>query len=265
MKGKYAARAERRSEFTGLEERAVTAERERDRLAAELAEVRERSEQKIADLRSEAASLRGQRDAVAAPRIAELETANGRLRVQRDVAIAMRQGLFEDWSRMADRLMKTLIKRFGMGGPEAMELAVVLTRPPEVDFRPVSAAGVATKDPRKAQAIQRQRGLRGAGSPAEDVAPELRPVVAIANGREAERKIATQEAVIEDHFSAGRIYAYDADDSSVGFDIWSDRTISICVETSAPDVVADTFLSWVALPATESAKLLEAIASGLVQ
>jgi len=81
-RGKYAAKAERRREFTGLEERAVTAERERDRLAVELAGLRESSGVKIAALKTWASDLREARDAAAAPRLAELEEANNRLRAE---------------------------------------------------------------------------------------------------------------------------------------------------------------------------------------
>ena len=79
-RGKYAAKAERHRGLAEAEQRAVTAERERDRLAAELAEVRQHGEGVIGGLRAYAADLRKQRDGGAAPAIEVLERENRRLR-----------------------------------------------------------------------------------------------------------------------------------------------------------------------------------------
>ena len=164
MKGKYAARADRRQEFTGLEQRAVTAERERDRLATELAELRERGEERLTGLRREVAELRKQRDAVASPRLAQLEQINNRLRAERSNALDQSKFFIQREAVVADRMSDYLIRRFGLSGPEAKEVVNTIWDTPETGERLVSRTGVASRDVRVIEAVQRtRRGPRGRG------------------------------------------------------------------------------------------------------
>jgi hypothetical protein len=110
-KGKYAARSGRRHEFAGLEERAVIAERERDRLTAELAEVRERADREIAAARKLAADLRRQRDEGAGPAVASLEREIRRVREEAIAELAEARGFRADTRKFIRNLEVFLCER----------------------------------------------------------------------------------------------------------------------------------------------------------
>jgi hypothetical protein len=110
-KGKYAARAERRHEFAGLEERAVAAERERDRLAADLAEVRERADREITAARKLAADLRRQRDEGTAPAVASLEREIRRVREEAIAELAEARRFRADARKFIRNLQVFLCER----------------------------------------------------------------------------------------------------------------------------------------------------------
>jgi len=110
-RGKYAAKAERRHELAGLEERAAAAERERDRLAAELAGVRQRSEETIRGLRAQAAELRRQRDDGAAPAVASLEREIRHVREEAIAELAEARGLRADARKFIRNLQVFLCER----------------------------------------------------------------------------------------------------------------------------------------------------------
>jgi hypothetical protein len=125
-RGKYATKAERRASFTSLEERAADAERERDRLAAELAGLRESSDRRIAGLRTELGKMRKQRDEATTPRLAELEEANSQLRDERDAAAAGRDDEHNKKRKFVRRVERLLRERFGLPPADAQELVLAL-------------------------------------------------------------------------------------------------------------------------------------------
>jgi len=71
MKGKYANAAEKRQAHENLSQRLTAAERDRDRLARELADEQQRREKEVATLRETIASLRAQRDEGVSPDLEE--------------------------------------------------------------------------------------------------------------------------------------------------------------------------------------------------
>lgn len=177
MKGKYAAKADRRREFTGLEERAVAAERECDRLTAELSALRERSEERITGLRSEASSLRKQREAAASPRLTELEQENNRLRKERDAAFVLVNQVDDVGVKFALCVADLLCDRLGMTRVEAFEVVDALRHSPTRGDRYVDTTGVTGGDSGAVKALQRARGLRGPDDPAAEIAPGARIIV----------------------------------------------------------------------------------------
>jgi hypothetical protein len=230
VKGKYGAKADRRREVTGLEDRAVATERERDRLAAKLAEVREHSEQKIAGLRAEARGLREQRDAAAAPRIAELEAANGRLRAQ---------------CRAVELMVSERARERGGG----LHVSGVL---PDLDL----------VDEISGRVHSRRGGLNPRAA-ALEVAGTMQRIVA-----EERRNTADARAELQEAAGMLSIYAYDTAYSSISID-WSLGPsspaigLSVCVrvESPAPGAQDKSISSAMILPVAELKKLAEAIAS----
>jgi hypothetical protein len=228
VKGKYAARAERRSEFTGLEERAVTAERERDRLASELADLREGSERRIAGLRDEMRKLREQRDAAAAPRISELEAANSRLRARCRTAELMVSGKIRE--------------REG-------ELHVTGPLPDGDLVDQISGRARSRRGP-----VYRADAL--------DVLGSMQRFAA-----ESRREVADARAQLQEDFELLSIYAYDTAGSSVSID-WNvdpasqaefDLSVRLRVECLAPDVQGAYVSASVILPREERFKLAQAL------
>lgn len=230
MKGKYAAKADRRRELTGLEDRAVAAERERDRLGAELADLREDSERKIADLRAQARRLRDQRDTGAAPRIAELEAANSRLRARckaAEVMMSARSGEGEGALRLS-------------GGPLA-----------DLDVIDVYAS--------------RTRPHRGGRNWLADATDSLGMAKHL--DAEARRTQADARARLLEDAGLLCIYAYDTADSSVSID-WNCNPLAdpainlsacITVERAAADTQADSVTATAILPYKELARLARAL------
>lgn len=230
MKGKYAARAERHREFTGLEERAVAAERERDKLASELADLREGSERKITGLRDEARKLREQRDTAAAPRISELEAANSRLRARCRVAEMMVSG------KVREKEGELHVS----GGPL-----------PDLDL--------------VGQICDRARPRRGGRGYLADTLDVLGSMQRFA--AESRREVTDTRAQVLEDFESLSIYAYDTADSSVSID-WNvdpvsraefDLSVRLTVECLAPDAQRGHVSATVILPREERFKLARAL------
>jgi hypothetical protein len=255
VKGKYAARAERRREFTGLEGQAVAAERERDRLAAELAELRVSSERRIAGLRAEVSNVRRERDVATSSRLTQLEEVNNRLRAERNDAIGQAKSERDRNSVFQDRLRAFLIGRLGYSVPEARETAFAIFEAADFGRQFVSPAGVArSRNPRVVKGVQRLKGLRGGEDRAADVAPDLEPVVW--NRASLRRQLGKLQAeMVEAMLPA---YSYDGDASSLALTVFSTGT-RISIECTEPDVVADTLIATIELPAAEAAKLVRAL------
>lgn len=229
MKGKYAAKAGCRREFTGLEERAVAAERERDMLTSELADLREGSERRIAGLRDEARKLREQRDAAAAPRISELEAANSRLRARYKAAELMVSG------KVREKEGELHVS----GGP-LPNLDLV----DEISSRAHNRGGL----------TQRAAALDVLGSMQRFAAEER-------------RKAADARAELRESAELLSIYAYDTADSSVSID-WNvdpaswpefDLSVRLRVECPAPDAPRGHVSATVILPREERFKLARAL------
>jgi len=251
-RGKYGARAEGRREVTELAERAVKAERDRDRLAAELAALRERSDAVITGLRAQASELREQRDEAASPRIAELEAANNRLRAQRDATAAAAKGLRSNVRLLLARHADFLAERLGIPRTEAMELVNALGGDPASGTRVVLGDGVASSHPKVVEAVQQARGIRREGTAAA-VSPAAQPVVVAQDGRS---RLPASYAVLEDCLAEA--YAYDGPRGSVSIGA-VDGELWVRVECAEADIVADEFIMTVPLPASEGARLAEAI------
>lgn len=250
-RGKYAAKAERRRDAAESAQRADTAERERDRFAAELAALRESTGTTITGLRSQVTELRRQRDERAAPRIAELEAANNRLRAQRDAVTVRLRGLTAAARRMRDQTGEMLHKRFGLGIPEAVELVHALGS--GADERALLTWGVTSSDPEMIEAVQRARGLRGKGSPGT-AAPQ--PVALIAAGSGSGRGRMPPATV--DAMAAGYAYAYDGHAGSFSISI-IDGKLWVRAENAEVDIIDGEFAITVQVPASEATRLAAAI------
>jgi hypothetical protein len=252
-RGKYAAKAERRASSAGLEERAVTAERERDRLAAELAALRERSDTAIAGLRRQVSELCERRAEVASPRIAELEAANNRLRAQRDEAATRLKGLRGHVLRMRDRFGQVLCRRFGLQVTEAAELIHALGTDSETPA--LLRLGVRSDDPKTIEVIQRARGVRGKGDTAS-TASSAQPVGLIGtrpSGRRRPRGVGLKDKLTAD-------YAYDGPEGSISICVIDDD-LWIRAECAELDAIADNFIIAVPLPASEAARIAGTLTS----
>lgn len=247
MKGKYAARADRRQEFTGLEQRAVTAERERDRLATELAELRDRSEERLAGMRRGMTDLRKQRDAAASPRLAQLEQINNRLRAERSNALDQNKFFIQNEVALADRLSDYLIRRFGLSGPEAKEAVNALWDAPVTGERWVSRTGVAGRDVRVIEAVQRARRQRGQQNVAAEIAPDA--VVTVNTGFRAARVAEINERLTE---SLMPIYSYDQAEVSLVLSGDLDGALRVYIEDAAG-------LAEILIPSEERPRLTQAI------
>jgi hypothetical protein len=254
VKGKYAARAARRREFTGLEERAVAAERDRDRLAVELAELHEKSDEKIATLRAGVTEAREQRDTASAPRIAQLEEVCNRLRAERNSALDQERFLIDN-QRVFEKRMRTYLRdNLGLSVIEAKELVIALWDAPAIGERWVSPAGISGKDSGAAEAVQRARGMRGKGNRAAAAAPDV-PAIVRPFARRGEvkrlRDVAVKELV--------PVYAYDGPESSLVLSADEDQSLRIYIEHAEADVLTNAGLAGIRIPAEERAKLANAV------
>lgn len=256
MRGKYAKRAETRRDWNALDERATTAERERDRLAAELAELRERAEDRITGLRHEVSGLRRQRDEAAAPRIAQLEEVNNRLRAERNEALDEARAEIDCSTQVQNRLADFLENRFGFGGPEAKETSFAICDGPQVGRRFMSGVGVSSTDPRMVEEMQRARGLRGSGNPAEETLPGLTVRVQDRRWASREAKRLRLDAVRE----VTPVYSFDGSESSLVLSVDDDTSLRIYIEHAKPSVLTNAGLAGIRIPPEERDRLAQVVA-----
>jgi multidrug efflux pump subunit AcrA (membrane-fusion protein) len=252
VKGKYAAKAVRRREFTGFEERAVTAERERDRLASELAELRKSSERQIAILRDRAAEVRRQQDAVADPRMAELEAANRRLRTRLNAAVLAEKQMSHGYLKSIGQVVQLLRgPRFELSKEEVDDLLFGEESPRS---QRLTAAPMPTQ-PKDAI-------LRALPHPQGD---DLRIVAYYEESRAVKRRADRErDASLDAHAEefATPIYAYDAAQSSFTIERdldFGNAAVRVSIECPQPDVTDGGLLATMMLPAAELAKLAVAI------
>lgn len=123
MRGKHANAAKNRREREDLQQRSEAAEHRAERLAKEMAELRESSQRAISSLRGELAQARKDRDAAVAPRLEEAIKAAERLRKERDSA----RFAARDLPRRLDSAMRTCVPRLQEAGLTADQIAAVLT------------------------------------------------------------------------------------------------------------------------------------------
>ena len=248
MKGKYAARADRRQEFTGLEGRAVAAERDRDRLAAELAELKGSSERQAALLRDQVRRLHEERGATADDRITELEAANRRLRTRMNAAVEAERQTGQEYVRSVGRLVRWLRgSRFGLSKEEVDELIFGLEGP-----LPGLAPG------REATVIPPLPKPGG---------EDLRLVAWTEERAAVKRRIAKEENasldVLVEKFTRP-IYVYDTAQSSFAIECdpagTDTGTVRVSIEGAGPEPGAGgAVLAAMMLPSAELAKLALAI------
>jgi hypothetical protein len=124
VKGKYTNAAGRRRHLEDLTERAETAERRAAKLAGELTEARAEAEKHIADLRSQVAGLKRQRDAVASPEIESVQEQNSSLRRRLDEMASQRAG-GEYAFTLLKRHASTALRKAGLS---EFEIQMVWTR-----------------------------------------------------------------------------------------------------------------------------------------
>jgi hypothetical protein len=246
-RGKYANAAEKRRAQEDLERRAADAERERDRLAIDLAALRESSEREASVLRGQVRTLQEQRDDAAAPRILQLEQINNRLRAERGAALFSYDHEIKEQVAVTGRFTDLLTTRFGLGGPEARELIDAIWNAPQSGERHISRVGVYGKDLQTIERVQRTRGMRGTGNPAQEAAPEARTIL-------YDRK--QIKAVIRDArelliASGIPLYVYDGEESSLVVGA-PGEWLEISIES------ADG-LTRIAMPSGERARLAQAI------
>jgi NADH dehydrogenase/NADH:ubiquinone oxidoreductase subunit G len=141
MKGKYANAAEKRRGMETLEQRAANAERERDRLTAELATQAARHQRSRAEFRAKLAEVERQRDEGAAPALAATREAMGELKAKADSL------------RKANAKMTRTNRRL---------LRVIVTAGIEAGFTEKDAGGAAygLVDPEEAEAIAMQNDVK---------------------------------------------------------------------------------------------------------
>lgn len=250
MKGKYAARADRRRELKALEERAAEAERERDHLASEMARLKECSEQRIAGLRGELHAMQSARDKIAHPRIAQLEAINNRLRAERNSATEEAREQSRHQVNLGLRVQNALMATFGLSLADAREWLNAVADAPDMGKRFVSCGGVRGKDPRAVEAVQRLRGQRASVSPAREAAPEMKAVVwsrRDARDELAKMRNAAREACLP-------VFTYDGEDASLVVGAEVSGRLHFYIETA--EGLAD-----VAVPSDETAELARAITS----
>lgn len=246
-RGKYAAKAERRSEADEVERRALTAERERNRLAAELAKLREGSGRQISILRDQVAGMREQRDAIADPRMTELEAANRRLRMRMNAAVQSEKAAGQAYVRSMGRLARWLRgPRFGLSKDEVDEL-IFGDQGPLPGLPPARSATVAPPLPH----------------PGGD---DLRLVAWTEERAAVKRRAASEEntsldALIDEVMRP--IYVYDTAQSS--FTIERDLActdvgaVRVSIESPEPVLEGGAIIATAMLPLAEVARLAEAL------
>ncbi len=246
MKGKHANAADRRREMATLEQRATTAENERDRLARELADVTARRETEASTLRAELAAVRRQRDAASSPRVAELAAVNNRLRGERDQARSALDIEQKAGTRGMRAIADLLTARFGMSGVEAWELVHSAVSADDAGgrfMRPMAG----TRDPGAIRAIQRAQGLRGG----EDLTNVVCGDVPVEVHSRAESRAETARLMRELKSSLTPIYAYDDG---------PDNSLAVTATGSGLGVQIEPAEASIFLPWDEWRKLTQAVA-----
>jgi hypothetical protein len=164
-RGKYAAKAERRSEFAEIEQRAISAEAARDKAEAALASYRGTAEGEIARLKERLADTMAQRDAGTSPQITDLEARVEELRRQRKDAEAAQAEKLKVWRQFADGFRQYLVRVNGLTNIEAHEI-MLNCFPGKEQATYVTAKNTG---PRVDHAVGAARGWRHAA----DILPEV--------------------------------------------------------------------------------------------
>lgn len=163
MKGKYANAAERRRYIEQLEQRTAAAERERDRIAAELAALRATHEQAAEALRGRLSAAREQRDQNTAPRLAAAEERISELAAKAEDAGRDREELKKRYHKLFNAACAWLQKDTGCTAIEAVELLVVIVSGDGgtiVDANAGADRSMLGKSTRQIHTLQQVRGAR---------------------------------------------------------------------------------------------------------
>lgn len=124
MKGKHGAAAQTRRDAAEATARAERAERERDKLAAEIAAIQDDSAAAVEALRSQLRAALAERDQAEGPKVADLNQENARLNEQVASLQAEIKSLDKKFHRATDRLIAYHAAQPGVTGTEAIELTV---------------------------------------------------------------------------------------------------------------------------------------------
>lgn len=174
MKGKYAKRADLGRDWSALQARAETAERETARTAAELSELRATSNQVITALRSQLAEARRQRDAAEGPAVALLEEQNQQLRTVAAEATAAYEARVEQFWFAVKRMGIAIKAAFHVSEVEARELVInAMGVSDEITATSIDLRTQGIKDPKLVKILQRANGTRSADSPVARAAEAL--------------------------------------------------------------------------------------------
>ncbi|WKD36531.1 hypothetical protein [Streptomyces xanthophaeus] len=163
MRGKHSTAAATRRDRADLEERAVNAERRAIQAEAALAELRETSERRMNSLHGDIAQLRKEREAGAAPALAQAEERIRALMGERDAALGKAKNIQAKWTRCATNL-RSALESAGFSGMEATEI-LLATISPDGKAPTVAGRDDRVRDPERLRSIQAARGQRHSADP----------------------------------------------------------------------------------------------------